>query len=232
MKKFIQKLIRFFCKWVFISLIVFCILSASLVGSLRWVDPPTSRFIIRYEKSAQREVKRQWISFEQIAWHMSLAVIASEDQLFPKHQGFDWVQIRKVLENYSDGQNLRGASTISQQTIKNLFLTPEKTLQRKSLEAWLTFWLELTVPKKRILEIYLNIAQFGKSSFGVNNAAEHYFNVNANQLNPAQARLLATCLPAPSRCNPTQPTQHTLKKTAWIETSMRKLGGKRVIDQL
>lgn len=209
-----------------------CILSAGLVGGLRWIDPPTSQFILQYEQSAKRSAKHQWVDFENIAWHMPLAVIASEDQQFPQHQGFDWVQIRKAVEDFQKGKTLRGASTISQQTIKNLFLTSEKTLVRKSIEAWLTFWLELTVPKKRILEIYLNIAQFGKSSFGVSAAANHYYGITAKQLNPAQSRLLATCLPAPSRCKPLKPSKHTLKKTAWIETSMRNLGGKRVIDQL
>jgi len=206
--------------------------SAALVGSLRWIDPPTSRFIERYEASSKRTAKQTWVSFDRIVWHLPLAVIASEDQQFPKHQGFDWQQIKSVIKGYTDGKPLRGASTISQQTIKNLFLTPAKNFGRKSIEAWLTFWLELTVPKKRILEIYLNIAQFGKSVFGVEAAAKHYFGVNANKLNTAQSRLLATCLPAPSRCNPNKPSEHTLKKTSWIETSMRKLGGKRVIDQL
>lgn len=203
-----------------------------LVGSLRWIDPPTSRFIERYEASSKRTATQTWVTFDKVVWHLPLAIIASEDQQFPKHQGFDWQQIKAVISGYFDGKPLRGASTISQQTIKNLFLTPAKNLGRKSLEAWLTFWLELTVPKKRILEIYLNIAQFGKSVFGVEAAAKHYYGVSASQLNPAQSRLLATCLPAPSRCNPNKPSAHALKKTAWIETSMRKLGGKRVIDRL
>ena len=232
MKKFIVKFFRFIIKWSFIGLVILCILSAGLVGGLRWIDPPTTQFILQYEKSAKRSAKREWVNFEDIAWHMPLAVIASEDQQFPRHQGFDWVQIRKAIEDFKAGKSLRGASTISQQTIKNLFLTSEKTFFRKSIEAWLTFWLELTIPKKRILEIYLNIAQFGKSTFGVNAAAKHYYGVTAKQINPAQSRLLTTCLPAPSRCNPLKPSAHTLKKTAWIETSMRNLGGKRVIDQL
>lgn len=232
MKKFITKFFRFTIKWLFISFVVLCILSAGLVGGLRWIDPPTTQFILQFEQSAKRSAKREWVNIEDIAWHMPLAVIASEDQQFPQHQGFDWVQIRKAVEDFQAGQALRGASTISQQTIKNLFLTSEKTFIRKSTEAWLTFWLELTVPKKRILEIYLNIAQFGKSTFGVGAAAKHYYGVTAKQINPAQSRLLATCLPAPSRCNPLKPSTHTLKKTAWIETSMRNLGGKRVIDQL
>ncbi len=202
------------------------------MSTLRWVDPPTSRFILRYEASANRDARREWMDIDNMAWHMPLAVIASEDQQFPQHRGFDWYQIQQVLKGYFDGKRLRGASTISQQTIKNLFLSPDRTLGRKGVEAWLTFWLELTVPKKRILEIYLNIAQFGKSVFGVNAAAKHYYGVSGNQLNPAQSRLIATCLPAPSRCKPTSPSTHTLKKTAWIETSMRKLGGKRVIHRL
>ncbi len=232
MKKFFQKIVRFLCKWIIISACLLCLLSAALISTLRWIDPPTSRFILRYEASANRDARREWMDIDNMAWHMPLAVIASEDQQFPQHRGFDWYQIPQVLKGYFDGKRLRGASTISQQTIKNLFLSPDRTLGRKGVEAWLTFWLELTVPKKRILEIYLNIAQFGKSVFGVNAAAKHYYGVSGNQLNPAQSRLIATCLPAPSRCKPTSPSTHTLKKTAWIETSMRKLGGKRVIDRL
>lgn len=232
MKKFIIKFLKFSTKWLGLCFIAVCILSAGLVLSLRWIDPPTSRFIALYEESAKRNAKQQWVDFDNIAWHMSLAVIASEDQKFPMHHGFDWVQIRKAVKDRFDGKRLRGASTISQQTIKNLFLTSEKTFQRKSIEAWFTFWLELTVPKKRILEIYLNIAQFGKSTFGIGSAAKFYYGVSPSRLNSAQSRLIATCLPAPSRCKPTNPSEHTLKKTAWIETSMRKLGGKRVIDTL
>ena len=219
-------------KWTLIGLLTVSILSAALVGSLRWIDPPTSRFITIYEESANRKAVRQWLDFDEISWHLPLAVIASEDQQFPDHIGFDWTQIKNAVDNYLKGERLRGASTISQQTIKNLFLTPDKTFSRKGIEAWLTFWLEITVPKKRILEIYLNIAQFSKSAFGAGAASEYYFGIPASQLSAAQSRLLATCLPSPSRCQPNQPSSHVLKKTVWIETSMQQLGGKRVIDEL
>jgi len=232
LKKFYFKCLKFIGKFFPFSLLLIRLLSAALVGSLRWFDPPTSSFIKLYEDSANRTVDIQWTPIDQIAWQLPVAVIASEDQQFPNHFGFDWHQIKNAVEQYLDGDNLRGASTISQQTIKNLFLFPDKTLSRKGIEAWLTFWLEITVPKKRILEIYLNIAQFSKSSFGIGAAADYYFSVSPQHLSPMQSQLLATCLPSPSWCQPKNPSAHTLKKVEWIATSMRQLGGKSVIDKL
>lgn len=206
--------------------------SIGLVGCLRWIDPPSSSFIQYYELSSKRTANQQWLPMNKIPWYMALAVIASEDQQFPNHYGFDWSQIRNAVRENKTGKRLRGASTISQQTIKNLYLWPKKSFFRKGIEAWLSLWLEILVPKKRILEIYLNIAQFSKSAFGVNAAAYYYFGVKAYELSQQQAMALATCLPAPSRCTPNFPSKHTLKKIAWIEKSMSKLGGKIVIDKL
>lgn len=208
------------------------ILTASLMLGLRWLDPPTSSYIVRYEHAAKRPAKREWVNFEQIAWPMALAVIAAEDQQFPKHFGFDWRQIKLALKE-NKGRNIpRGASTISQQTIKNLFLWPGRSYFRKAVEAWLTVWMELLVPKKRILEIYLNIAQFGKSVFGVQAAAKHYFGTRAQWLTPRQARLLAASLPTPSSSNPAKPSDYLLSRDRALKTAMQKLGGKRVIDRL
>jgi monofunctional biosynthetic peptidoglycan transglycosylase len=206
--------------------------SIVMVLSLRWNNPNESRFIKLYEESAKRTITTEWIDFDDIAWHLPAAIIASEDQRFPNHTGFDWRQIYIAIEDKLAGKRLRGASTISQQTIKNMFLWPEKSFYRKAVEGWFTVWLEMLVPKKRILEIYMNIAQFGSSIFGVKAAAEYYFNVPASQLTAEQSRLLAICLPAPTRCLPKTPSEHSLKKSAWIADSINKLGGKRLIDRL
>ena len=216
---------------------IFCIIlitsiSIGITGSLRWYNPPTSRFIQYYESSAKKPARQTWVSIDNIPWHLSLAVIASEDQRFPNHHGFDWQQIRSAIRDNEKGKRLRGASTISQQTIKNLFLWPEKSLFRKGIEAWLSMWLEFLVPKKRILEIYLNIAQFGKSVFGVEASSLHYYGVSVSNIDKDQSRALATCLPAPSYCKPNNLSEHKLRKVAWIKDSMSKLGGKSVIDKL
>ena len=203
-----------------------------LLGSLRWIDPPTSSYIVRYEQAAKRQAKHEWVDFEQIAWSMPLAAIAAEDQRFPEHWGFDTRQIRLAIKQNRQRSAPRGASTISQQTIKNLFLWPGRSYVRKAVEAWLTFWMELLVPKQRILEIYLNIAQFGKSVFGVQAAAQHYFGTSAKWLSPRQARLLAASLPTPSSSNPAKPSDYLLKREARLASDMPKLGGKRLIDEL
>jgi len=163
---------------------------------------------------------------------MAASVIASEDQRFPKHKGFDWRQIQIAVKDKLQGKNLRGASTLSQQTIKNLFLWPEKSFLRKTVEGWFTVWLEILVPKKRILEIYLNIAQFSQTTFGVENASRQYFGKSISVITEEQSRHLAICLPAPARCRPNNPSEHSQKKAEWIKISISKLGGKRMIDRL
>lgn len=208
------------------------ILTVLLMLGLRWIDPPTSSFIIRYEIAAQREAKHQWVDFENITWTMPLAAIAAEDQRFPNHWGFDTKQIQLAFQENLKGGSQRGASTISQQTIKNLFLWPKRSYLRKGVEAWLTLWMEIVVPKKRILEIYLNIAQFGKSVFGVEAAAKHYFGTSAKWLTASQSRLLAASLPTPSSSNPAKPSKYLLQRERKLAVDMPKLGGQALIKRL
>ena len=137
--------------------------------ALRYWDPPTSSFIELNKQKHNKNIKHQWLDIENISAYFAVAVIASEDQRFPEHFGFDVEQIMLVLDqNKTPAQKgyARGASTITQQTIKNLFLWPGRSFLRKGIEAWLVVWIELIVPKKRILELYLNFAQFGTSVFG------------------------------------------------------------------
>jgi len=203
-----------------------------LILSLRWANPSTSSFIWLYEKSSGRDVQTSWVNIDSLPWYLPASIIASEDQRFPNHKGFDWRQINIAVQDKLQGKRLRGASTLSQQTIKNLFLWPEKSFLRKTIEGWFTVWLEILVPKKRILEIYLNIAQFSKLSFGVENASRQYFGIKANRLSNEQSYHLAICLPSPARCRPNNPSEHSQKKAQWIKTSISKLGGKRMIDRL
>lgn len=217
--------------WCWRILLLLCIISAAPMVALRFVDPPTSMFIELNKANNNPNIKRIWLDIEDVSAYFPVAVIASEDQQFPHHFGFDLKQIQLVLENSDNGLQ-RGASTLSQQTVKNLFLWPGRSLFRKGIEAWLTLWLELIVPKKRILEIYINFAQFGKSVFGVGAASEHYFGIPAAQLNAHQSALIAAALPTPSRSNPAKPSEYLLSRAAFIEDQMPRIGGRRLLSEL
>ncbi len=217
--------------WLKRCIITVCLLSALPMLVLRFVDPPTSSFIELNKLNNNRNIKHQWRDIEDISTYFGVAVIASEDQQFPTHFGFDINQIQLVLQERGKGVS-RGASTITQQTIKNLFLWPGRSFIRKGIEAWLVMWMELIVPKKRILEIYMNYAQFGKSVFGVGAASQYYFGIPASQLNPHQSALIAASLPTPSRSNPGKPSEYLLERAAFIEDQMPRIGGRRMVREL
>ena len=198
--------------------------------AMRFIDPPTSSYIELNKRNHNTNIKQVWVDFENVSLYFPNAVLASEDQQFPNHFGFDFKQIQLVL-NDKNGIT-RGASTISQQTVKNLFLWPGRSYVRKGLEAWLVVWMELIVPKKRILEIYMNYAQFGKSVFGVEAASQHYFGISASELSPAQSALIAASLPTPSRSNPAKPSSSLKKRAAYIQDQMPRIGGRRAIREL
>lgn len=207
------------------------IVSALPMLVIRFVDPPTSSFIQLNIRAHNKDIKHQWRDIEDVSLYFPVAVMASEDQQFPHHFGFDFRQIISVIGSSEEGMR-RGASTISQQTVKNLFLWPGRSMLRKGIEAWLTLWLELIVPKKRILEIYINYAQFGVSVFGVGAASEYYFGIPASQLSPRQSALIAACLPTPSRSDPANPSPYLLERAAYIEDQMPRIGGRRVVREL
>ena len=219
-----------FWRWTFRLIFFICFISALPMVILRFYDPPTSSFIELNKMNKNPNIKHQWLDLDNISLYFPNAVIASEDQQFPNHFGFDIKQIKLVL-NDKKGIS-RGASTITQQTIKNLFLWPGKSYVRKGIEAWLVLWMELIVPKKRILEIYINYAQFGKSVFGVEAASQHYFGITAKQLNPEQSALIAASLPTPSRSNPAKPSTYLLERAAYIQDQMPRIGGRRMVQDL
>ncbi|WP_249220296.1 monofunctional biosynthetic peptidoglycan transglycosylase [Leclercia sp. UBA5958] len=167
-----------------------------------------------------------WVSMDEISPWMGLAVIAAEDQKFPEHWGFDMGAIEKALAHNERNENrIRGASTLSQQTAKNLFLWDGRSWVRKGLEAGLTLGMETVWSKKRILTVYLNIAEFGEGVFGVEAASQHYFHKPASKLSPAEAALLAAVLPNPIRFKASAPTGYVRSRQAWILRQMRQLGG-------
>jgi monofunctional biosynthetic peptidoglycan transglycosylase len=196
--------------------------SVALVAALRWVDPPVSAFMLR--KGGRFEWNR-FVAAEHISPHLAIAVVAAEDQRFPEHHGFDVDSILDALIDHLRGRRTRGASTISQQVAKNLFLWPERSFVRKALEAWLTVWIELLWSKQRILEVYLNVAEFGPGVFGAAAASEAFFGVRAGELDPTQAALLAAVLPNPSRLRAAEPSPYVLARRGWILAQMEMLGG-------
>ena len=167
-----------------------------------------------------------WVSMDEITPWMGLAVIAAEDQKFPDHWGFDVSAIEKALAHNERNENrIRGASTLSQQTVKNLFLWDGRSWVRKGLEAGLTLGMETVWSKKRILTVYLNIAEFGDGIFGVEDASQRYFHKSASQLTMAEAALLAAVLPNPIRFKANAPSGYVRSRQAWILRQMRQLGG-------
>jgi monofunctional biosynthetic peptidoglycan transglycosylase len=191
-----------------------------LVLPFRWIAPPTSAFIELYGGSEARSAYA-WVDWDDISPNLALAVIASEDQRFPTHHGVDLGAIRAAIEEESG----RGASTISQQVAKNLYLWAGRSWIRKGLEAYLTLWIEALWPKKRILEVYLNVAQFGPTTYGVGAASGQFFRVPPSELTERNAALLAVVLPSPRRMSPARPSAYMEERAAWVQQQMRMLGG-------
>jgi monofunctional biosynthetic peptidoglycan transglycosylase len=212
------------------ALLALAVTSVALVVALRWLDPPITAFmgrdwIVGWWTGAERPwVQHEWVDLEAIAPAMALAVVAAEDQRFPEHHGFDWVETRKAWEELMAGERVRGASTLTQQVSKNLFLWRHKGFVRKGLEAWLTLWIELAWPKRRILEIYLNTAQLGPAVYGVGAASWRYFQRPPTALTEDQAALLAAVLPNPERYRVDAPSAYVRQRAAWIRRQMRQLG--------
>jgi monofunctional biosynthetic peptidoglycan transglycosylase len=218
--------------WVAVrrGILAFAILTALLVIPLRWIDPPTSSFMLQHRVSSFTKgsdappLRHEWFDWEAIPPAVPLAIVAAEDQRFPKHFGFDLVEIRKAWRAFRSGGRLRGASTISQQVAKNLFLWRGRSWMRKALEAWFTLAIELSWPKRRILEIYLNIAQLGPDTYGVGAASWAYFDRPAAALRAKDAALLAAALPNPERYRLDAPSTYMHQRAAWIGGQMRQLG--------
>ena len=172
-----------------------------------------------------------WVPMDEISPYMALAVMAAEDQKFPEHWGFDVGAIESALSHNQRNQNrIRGASTLSQQTAKNLFLWDGRSWVRKGLEVGLTAGIELIWTKRRILTVYLNIAEFGEGIFGVEAAARHFFNKPASKLSASEAALLAAVLPNPLRFKVDAPSGYVISRQQWILRQMRQLGGKDFIQ--
>ncbi len=178
-------------------------------------------------------LKRDYISAEDMSKQAKLAVIASEDQLFAGHFGFDVKSIEQAIEfNEKSNGKIRGGSTISQQVAKNVFLWQGRSYFRKGLEAYCTLWIELLYSKKRILELYLNVAEMGTGVFGIEAAAQHYFKKPASQLTRREAAAIAACLPAPRVYKVNPPSRYVSRRIAWIQRQMNQLEGDAQIQKI
>ena len=212
------------------TLLAWIVVTAGTVLALRWLPPPTSSFILQNRIAALQAgygfypYPHQWVDYERIAPAMALAVVAAEDQRFGQHWGIDLAGIRRAIRDNQYRDRPRGASTITQQTAKNLFLWREQSWLRKGIELYFTGLLELLWPKQRILEVYLNIAQFGGSVFGVEAAAQTYFDCSAAELSREQAALLAAALPSPSLLHVDAPSEYLRQRQRWVLNQMRRLG--------
>jgi monofunctional biosynthetic peptidoglycan transglycosylase len=216
---------------------LFLALNLVLVLFFRFVPVPTSGLMVQRRIEAWSAEKsytsrHRWVPLEEISPSLGAAVIAAEDQNFTDHFGFDWQAIEKAVQHNEHSRRKRGASTVSQQTAKNLFLWNSRSWTRKGLEAWFTLLIELGWSKKRILEVYLNIVEFGDGIYGAEAAARTYFGKPAKRLTPSEAALLAAVLPNPRKFHASAPSDYLRGRQAWILNQMRQLGGVQVVKDL
>ncbi|MBX2940610.1 MAG: monofunctional biosynthetic peptidoglycan transglycosylase [Ferruginibacter sp.] len=224
--KIMWRIIRKTCLYLFLAHLVYII-------ALRWVNPPITITQLSNWISGNG-LSRDYVDYQEMSASIKLAVIAGEDQLFAEHNGFDVRSIRKAMEynEKNPDKKRRGASTISQQTAKNVFLWQGGGFFRKGLEVYFTFMIELFWPKERILEVYLNVAETGKGVFGVEAAARHYFNKRAAQLTPTEAARIAAALPNPKRYTVKPLSAYVSKRSAKLLRQMKNLEGDPDIQKI
>lgn len=212
-------------------------LNIILVLVFRFAPVPVSGLMLQRRMESWSSDKpyasrHQWVPLEEISPSLGLAVIAAEDQNFADHFGFDWQAIEKAIQHNETSRRKRGASTVSQQTAKNLFLWSSRSWVRKGFEAWFTLLIETGWSKRRILEVYLNIVEFGDGVYGAEAAARAYFGKPAKRLSPSEAALLAAVLPNPRKFHANAPSEYIRGRQAWILNQMRQLGGEQVVKAL
>jgi monofunctional biosynthetic peptidoglycan transglycosylase len=215
-----------------------CLLTLLVLLPLRWIPPPTSAFMLqsRFADPASgrpcERVEQRWVALDEISRHLAFAVLVAEDQRFFQHRGFDFHAIGDALEENAETGRLRGASTLTQQVAKNLFLWPGRSALRKAVEVWPTLWIEWLWPKPRILEVYLNVAQFGPCVFGAEAASRRFFARPAAELDAEQAALLAAVLPNPAKLRVQDPGPWLRERSAEILALMQRLGSLAALARL
>lgn len=219
--QYIQRPVRRFGRTSLIAVGCFFALLLLMVIALRWVNPPVTAFMLQQADADQRVY--EWTPLDEIDDSAVLAVVAAEDQRFFEHMGIDLDSIVQVVTEADGDGALRGASTITQQLVKNLFLWPGRNFVRKGIEAGLSILTDALVSKRRILELYLNVVEFGPGIYGVGAASEIYFRKAPARLSYQQAALLAAVLPNPRQLNAAEPSEYLLERQAWILGQMRRL---------
>ncbi len=225
-----------------VLLVAVTLLVVSVIGSvigvtaLRWVRPVTTAVMVERRLGALLHgraytLRYNWVGWSRISPYAAVAMVAAEDQRFPEHHGFDVESIQKAIDAHERGRRLRGASTITQQVAKNLFLWSGRSFVRKGLEAYFTALIELAWPKRRILEVYLNVAELGDGVFGVEAASRRYFHKPAARLTAEEAALLAAVLPNPTRFHVDRPSAYVAERREWILEQMAQLGGVAFVRQ-
>jgi monofunctional biosynthetic peptidoglycan transglycosylase len=220
-----MRFIRTTFRWLFAAAFWTVLVSVLWVLLLAVVDPPVT-WVMAEQASEQKAFSRTWRDLDEISRDMPLAVMAAEDQKFMDHFGFDVEAIRKAMDfnERKKGRRVKGASTISQQTAKNVFCWPGRNFLRKGLEAWFTVLIEVFWSKERIIEVYLNVAETGKGCFGVEAAAQRCYGKPAARLSRSQAALIAAVLPSPRRFDCARPSGYVSRRQGWIVGQMNNLG--------
>jgi monofunctional biosynthetic peptidoglycan transglycosylase len=204
---------------------------------MRWIDPIVSSIMIQRQIDAFVDgefklIKNSWIDYDDVSKYVPLALIAAEDQNFPEHFGFDFEQIKKAIKQNAHRKRIRGASTITQQLAKNLFLWEGKSFVRKGIEAYFTVLIETLWDKKRIIEVYMNVIELGDMTFGVASASEIYLKKDPSKISPSQAALIASVLPNPKRFQIARPSGYVRARQSWVIRQMNSLGGIEYLKDL
>jgi monofunctional biosynthetic peptidoglycan transglycosylase len=222
-------------RWVLRLVAAWLVLTVLAVLLMRWVQPLTSAGMLEASltsKDPKYHTHYEWVGMGHISREAPVAVMASEDQAFPYHNGFDMRAIEEAVKDSENGRRLRGASTITQQVAKNLFLWSGRSFVRKGLEAYFTVLIEAMWPKKRILEVYLNIIELGPGVYGVEAASQHFYHMPAERLSAEDAALLAAVLPNPRKLHVDRPSAYVLSRRDRILEQMRELGGTAYLQAL
>ena len=222
-------MVKRFFKFIFKLIVWLFVFSITIVIVFKWVPVPITplmviRSVEQYRENKNSELKHNWVSIENISTNLQLAVICSEDQHFLTHNGFDIKAIEKAIEHNKKGKRIRGASTISQQTAKNVFLWPQRSWFRKGLETYFTFLIELFWSKERIMEVYLNSIEMGHGIYGAEAASQYWFKKSAIKLSKNEAAALAAILPNPLRYRANPATSYIQSRKNWIVNQMRYFG--------
>jgi monofunctional biosynthetic peptidoglycan transglycosylase len=223
-----NRLKRFLLRSLLYLTVIFLSLTIVAVLPFRWLNPPVTMVMLeKYFTSEQTDysIQYEWVDWNDMPPTIVMAVITSEDQRFLQHSGIDIEAIFTAIEGKLNGKPLRGASTITQQVAKNMYLWTGRSWVRKGLELWFSAFIELLWSKQRIMEVYLNIAELGHGIFGVGKASQYYFSHSVQLMTPKQAALLASTLPSPLRYNPAQPSVYLRDRAEWNLEQQKKLGG-------